>query len=579
MWNIGQVPTDFHMVTRARLTHVFFLSVVLFLRFGSTHRVEFSQYSAAAAGHAKALMQGQSKLARSRLGIGLSAEQPAAGEAPGLVDSSSCTHLRNRGTHFTVEIEVGTPGQKFDVVADTGSNSVIVPSCLCQQKGPPEETGEGCSKQDRCFTGTGKSSSFGALDASNISAVILTFGSGQIEAIIASDIVRVGQSSAEMKEGLLLMVDRRLDLVGPFEGILGLGLPSAFIAEQAKQKSSGGAQGHMILKGDMDMPGNISIPKGFMEVSGTQSFSVCFNDGADGLLRLNHSPMPVSLGSVGQVHWGLDFGGVSVESKNGSSSNVFSKSAGVCQASTMKSGQVTPCGAIPDSGTTVIMAPKEHLRKLFETMCNSWPMCKRAVKDSDQAPHQVFQLLLFDCDSWMSKDDPSQGGTNGTGLGELPTLQLHVRGADGKSHTLSLEPVDYVMETEEDQMHLVLKHLFGVLPVTLPISSGLKKKVCAPAFAVMEYNTKLNGPVWILGMPLFYKYQVGYNLTSSPPSVSFSDEPCGVCSNEASLVSNHGRLPSSAQGSRDQTSRSSKRKPRQIHGPLRIPHFDMSRGL
>merc|ERR1719238_1888078 len=67
--------------------------------------------------------------------------------------ASTCAPLANKGSHFTVDIQVGTPGQTFSVVADTGSDAVIVPSCICKESGS-------CSKDDRCFRGTNKSSTF-----------------------------------------------------------------------------------------------------------------------------------------------------------------------------------------------------------------------------------------------------------------------------------------------------------------------------------------------------------------------------------------------------------------------------------
>merc|ERR1719421_819486 len=66
---------------------------------------------------------------------------------------ATCAPLKNMGSHFTVSIQVGTPGQTFNVVADTGSDSVIVPSCICKESGS-------CAPKNRCFRGSNRSSTF-----------------------------------------------------------------------------------------------------------------------------------------------------------------------------------------------------------------------------------------------------------------------------------------------------------------------------------------------------------------------------------------------------------------------------------
>lgn len=39
-----------------------------------------------------------------------------------------------------------------------------------------------------------------------------------------------------------------------------------------------------------------------------------------------------------------------------------------------------------------------------------------------------------------------------------------------------------------------------------------RSSVCAPAFGPLNYPTKKNGPVWIMGLPLFFAYTVGYDV-------------------------------------------------------------------
>jgi len=75
-----------------------------------------------------------------------------------------CAELVSQDGFFVVAVEVeafrqslvGTPGQKLGVVADTGSNLLVVQSCACQGRGS-------CSKGDRCFLGTNRSASFAVL--------------------------------------------------------------------------------------------------------------------------------------------------------------------------------------------------------------------------------------------------------------------------------------------------------------------------------------------------------------------------------------------------------------------------------
>jgi len=79
------------------------------------------------------------------------AENPSTSNGD-VSNKATCAPLVSHGTFYTVDVQVGTPGQTFSVVADTGSDALIVPSCVCTEKGA-------CNKKDRCFRGTNKSSS------------------------------------------------------------------------------------------------------------------------------------------------------------------------------------------------------------------------------------------------------------------------------------------------------------------------------------------------------------------------------------------------------------------------------------
>jgi len=233
----------------------------------------------------------------------------------------------------------------------------------------------------------------------------------------------------------------------------------------------------------------------------------------------------------------------------------------ICSPESKKDGQKSACGAIPDSGTTLFMGPQEHIGKLFESICDAWERCRNASSTGLQKKRaELVALLLSQCGSWMTEEN---------GLDELPSLHFKLAGADGNKKTITLDGASYVIETMEEEMKVVQKNIMG-MPMRVPEKTGKKSKVCAPAFGAMELNTKDHGPVWILGSPLFYEYSVGYDLDEEKPAISFvetSKTPCG-CSSDTALMSKT-----------SQAGKRMARQPRLLHGPPRMPTFDLSLGL
>jgi len=325
-------------------------------------------------------------------------------------------------------------------------------------------------------------------------------------------------------------------------------------------------------------------PKGFLQSAGVRRFSMCFNDGSPGVLRLGTPQAGQALGAVGESHWGVGLEGVSVgETK-------VPALAQFCSADNMTGNQTTPCAAIPDSGTTVMMGPKTHINSLLTAICDGWERCTQnytalvaaaaAAGEAAKAEYNinpfelevpdkvtVLKFLLNDCNTWMSETH---------GIDELPTIHFHVSGSSNEKQHLSLPAWAYVLESMQEDAHYVYKHLEGVgdIPVGKEATNGTKRKVCSPAFGVMDMTTVKNGPVWILGTPLFYQFTVGYDLHTTPPSMSFTsteDVPCGSCSNTTALLS-RGSQRSLASGS----AAGRARQLRRISGPLRLPSIDTS---
>lgn len=420
--------------------------------------------------------------------------------------SQHCAPLRDRGSIFTVDVEVGTPPQIFSVVADTGSDALIVTSCVCHEH-------DRCFPKSRCFKGDGRSSSFSVSHSGmtgDPERVVLGFGSGEVVAVLATDVARVGTVPATMNDSLLLMYDHRLQIQGPFEGILGLGPPHPS-SNRPKQ-----------------------VPHGFLRQAGVDRFSLCFNSNGEGALTLGALPATRPLASVGKAHWGVDFQGITVGQTR--------RALRFCtpQSATLRRGQQTRCGLIPDSGTTLFMAPAAHIAKLVEALCEAWPRCKAAAaKEELMTKQQAFQDLLLNCEGsdWL---------VNGSGLDELPPFQLHVAGiGELTKQALQINATSYIVMTSVRDMQFMkdaAPQLVGMASTTLPANLAGRSHVCLPAFGEMDYVTAANGPIWIAGLPLFYEFQVGYDRSTA--GISFGRGPCTSCSSTGiSLATRAARMP------------------------------------
>ena len=240
------------------------------------------------------------------------------------------------GVYFTVSVCVGTPPQCFDAVADTGSDNVIITSCVCD-----DLIGTGCDADAKCFTGTNKSTTFHVAEDPVVE--FITFGSGTVETAIATDIVDVGGIRANMSNGLLLIVNKaQLEISGDFQGILGLGLPKTGTTSSGtvmEQESASGLSTSASIKRPSGAcilfpqicDGNefnqsyratrqrnrVKDEQLFLRAARVRRFSLCFLDsGKPGALRLGVAPFERPIPQIGQQHWGVSFVGMSVGPRN-----------------------------------------------------------------------------------------------------------------------------------------------------------------------------------------------------------------------------------------------------------------------
>lgn len=132
-------------------------------------------------------------------------------------------NLLNMETFFSGPISIGSPPQDFNVVFDTGSDYLIVPSIVCKSKM--------CQDSTHLFNATASKTYLSQTpqalkEKGEYRSLNITFGSGDVLAVIGRDDVHVG-SKVGIK-GMLFgqIIEDSLDLgegVKMLEGIMGLG--------------------------------------------------------------------------------------------------------------------------------------------------------------------------------------------------------------------------------------------------------------------------------------------------------------------------------------------------------------------
>eukprot|EP00928_Gymnodinium_smaydae_P082548 TRINITY_DN65886_c0_g1_i1.p1 TRINITY_DN65886_c0_g1~~TRINITY_DN65886_c0_g1_i1.p1 ORF type:complete len:539 (-),score=68.40 TRINITY_DN65886_c0_g1_i1:71-1447(-) len=456
-------------------------------------------------------------------------------------------------------VEVGTPPQNFNVVPDSGSNSVIVPSCLCVEE-------HHCQKKVPCFRGGNVSETFHLPEYDDKIAVQrLSYGSGDVEAVLAQDVLKVGNAKTFMKDGILLITNQNLK-IDNFGGILGLGVPP---------NSSNAPKPAAVV---FEAGGVVRQPRSFLEQYGVERFSICFTSDS-GSLRLGVPPLKDPLPSIGFEHWNLEFRGVSV------GENKLAQVSKTCDPSEKKDDLLTACSALPDSGTSAIVGPQKDIEPLLESICDGWKRCKNnhtklqeAADAAEKAAADVYGvspwkfevaskaellgLLLTDCDSWLKEE--------GATIDELPPLHFEVAGAHGKRQKVTISSHSYIAEMVQEEAVPIFHKIpgLGKVPVGMK-GTGQTRNVCVPLLSPMNFGSRETGHSWILGVPLFLEYSVGYDLKERSISLTplTGNSSCGACADSDVAFVNR-----ETQVGKDDLPESRKRL-RKLSGPLRLPDF------
>jgi gastricsin len=225
----------------------------------------------------------------------------------------------------------------------------------------------------------------------------------------------------------------------------------------------------------------------FLAELGISSFAICLQRkpiGGPGMLVVNPSvsyntPMFKTVPVLGEVHWGVEMYDLTV---SGSYFNL-------CKPS---------CGAIVDSGTSLIAVPQQVLERLSPLLSN--------IKE--------------DCSN----------------LHSLPSLEFSLGG-----HRFFLPPKAYVQQVNDADRQNTSNSVWDVI-------WGKKERknqvVCAPAFMQMEKQSQL-GPVIILGMPFLRYHYTVFNRDMKALHIANANSDCTPAAQQGMMLSNFTKFSNS----------------------------------
>lgn len=364
--------------------------------------------------------------------------------------------LNYHDLQYVANIEVG--GQVISGVVDTGSFELVVFEAHC----------EGCALAGKYDMNQSTSHSLGPLHRG------LFYGSGDVYAKEAFDLLSFGpyhginQSYWEVYEAYMPVLES-----ARFQSIIGVGPPEMPASEAwNKTSSSIGQLTTDIVTGadtpetltrvmeDMQYSVEISKRPTMLASCSMTMFSLCLGraPGSNGFViwndtsALDQEAIFRRVQVIGRHTWTLNMTDVRI-----APTNTYAKSIPI-------SCSPVSCGAVIDSGTSLIMMPS-------------------SVVDQLQAE---LDKIGIDCSNFH----------------ELPSLTFNLDG-----HIFSLPPDSYLAEVT-GQMPGEISSFMRIRDLTTPSSQ------CQ--LSVMESHSNTNwGPLWILGMPFFRSYYTTFSVGRS----------------------------------------------------------------
>ncbi|CAD7943292.1 unnamed protein product [Amoebophrya sp. A25] len=330
-----------------------------------------------------------------------------------------------------------------------------------------------------------------------------TFGSGPVESVKAWENVKIGSDSDAPELGYFPFWEitwHQIDAWAAgakFSAIVGLG-PRDYVppmAEEASTASGDSAETEnktetLLERGDVNKF-SICLERGSAEqqqiIEGPEADKMQWPSGWL-TFNANTDSGETQVEVVGRVHWAVHMPKFGV--------NVGGNFTNLC------GGDERGCGAIVDSGTSLLAAPTPVIEGL---------LAKVNIKE--------------DCSN----------------LDELPPLEF-MFGNGTFTESFLLPPSAYVMRVEQTQQQMGVLEWFkaaakGGLSQARKATSGKNATICVPAFMPLDKEDARLGPVFIMGMSFLRHYRTTYvrQQGSCPPKMYFDpvDPQCNKIAKSA----------------------------------------------
>ena len=380
-----------------------------------------------------------------------------------------CVTAKNfLNAQYTVPIQIGTPSQTLQVVADTGSYELLLAA-------------EGCVGCDgHVLFRPNRSTTFQATSPEE--EVTTTYGQGQVVSQVAHDTISLAGLSAK-RQSLLLMKDNQLRNYNDasYDGVMGFGVPNALRSQDPSDKT-------------------------VLTNLGADTLSVCFGQNANDPGRLDlgqtseslsFTELPILQGS----HWAVDVGAFAVKPAETDTDQLSDPVPSTEQLISCSSSN--QCNGIVDSGTSLIAVPSTMLEVILKDIGAVEPDCSNVHELPVLEMTLAGQSFTMSPEMYIGKmevEDSPEAQSLLSEDGPLRAFHARVTALVDKHHADKAKAQKHARRLSEKKV-MAAGTREPDTSSNATVRAAAVKTACVPLFMEMDMQTELPGRPMILGIP------------------------------------------------------------------------------